>query len=167
MDLPEARPQHWTPKEKILMTVKPLSRSVPRVTTVALALMSAFALTACSGDTEEVATDTSVEDIHDDVGSYVGQEVTVLAEVETILSPFAFTITGTEDPASEPVLVVEADEWSDLEPSVPVEVFGEVQAAFVLVAFEEEIGQDLDDDFYADWEGLPYIISEHSERANP
>lgn len=138
------------------MTVHTIARRAAAATLA----VSAFGLAGCSDDTAETVTDAAVEDIQENVGLYAGLEVTVAAEVGDILSPTAFTITGTEDPENQELLVVSATEWSDLEPSMPVQVRGEVQTAFVLVALEEELGQDLNDDLYAAWEGLPYIVSD-------
>lgn len=144
------------------MTVDLLTRGAA----VAALAVSSLVLAGCGEDAVDAGAATTVEEIQADPGSYVGQDLTVLGEVEELLSPFAFTITSPADPTSEPILVVDAGDWSDLEPAAPVQVEGQLRAALVLVDLEDELGRDLDDDLYAEWEGLTYIVSDHAERAD-
>lgn len=95
---------------------------------------------------------------YDDYDSLVGEEVTVSAKVNEILSPEAFVIAGTDDTTVEPLLIVHnLGELPELQEELTVAVTGTVQEAFVLTDVEEELGVDLDDERYADWEGERYI----------
>lgn len=91
--------------------------------------------------------------------SLVGQEVTVSAEVGSIIEPASsFTIAGTDDTTVEPLLIVHNQgEMPELEEGLTVGVTGTVQEAFEIVTVEEELGVDLDDTLYTDWEGERYI----------
>ncbi|MFI7585363.1 hypothetical protein ACH9DO_16460 [Kocuria sp. M1N1S27] len=96
---------------------------------------------------------------YDDSESLVGEEVTVSAEVGSIVEPASsFTIAGTDDTTVEPLLIVhDQGEMPELEEGLTVGVTGTVQDAFEIVTVEEELGVDLDDTLYADWEGERYI----------
>lgn len=127
--------------------------------------VAALGVAGCERDADGSAALT-VEAIQADVDAYDGREVTVLAEVQEIVSPFAYSIRGTSEALTEPILVVSADEWSDLEPGAPVRVEGELRTGLVLVELEELLDTDLDDELYAAWETGTYIVAEHSERAD-
>lgn len=138
--------------------------------------VSALGLTACGGDdTAGPETGTDVEDIqeedvaagpydgvydsafYEDIESYEGEEVTVSADVNEIISSTSFTIAGTEDTDVESLLVVSATEVSGLEPDLTVAVTGTVQKAFDLPTVEEDLGVDLDDPLYEAYDQEPYI----------
>lgn len=95
----------------------------------------------------------------EDSTNLVGQEVTVSAEVGSIIEPASsFTIAGTDDTTVEPLLIVHNQgEMPELEEGLTVGVTGTVQDAFDIVTVEEELGVDLDDTLYTDWEGERYI----------
>jgi len=144
---------------------------------------SGVGLAAC-GDTAGDETGTSVEDIqegdapatspttaagtydgvydntfHDGVNDYLGQTVTVSADVNEVVDGNTFTIAGTDDTSVDPLLVTGAKSTSDLEPDLTVKVTGTVQEAFDLATVEDDLGVDLDDDLYDDWDGKPYIVA--------
>ncbi|WP_159617242.1 hypothetical protein [Arthrobacter zhaoguopingii] len=104
------------------------------------------------GDTEEP--------VGDDSGGYdslVGEQVTVSAEVNEIVSPMAFTIAGTDDTTVDELLIVHDEELPDVDPGQVVQVTGRVHEAFDLARSEEDLGIDLDEDLYDDWNDLRYI----------
>lgn len=94
---------------------------------------------------------------YDEMDSYVGEEVILSADVNEIISPTSFTIAGTDDTTVEALLVVSAEEMSEVTPGLTVEVTGIVQEAFDLPTVEEELGIDLDDAAFEDWDGEPYV----------
>ncbi|TFV63982.1 hypothetical protein E4P41_03200 [Geodermatophilus sp. DF01-2] len=100
---------------------------------------------------------------YDEIDSYVGQEVVLSADVNEVITPTAFTIAGTDDTSVEALLVVSATENNELAPETTVEVTGTVQQAFVVTEVEEELGIDLDDALFADYEQEPYVVAESVE----
>ena len=94
---------------------------------------------------------------YDEMDSYVGEEVTVSADVNEILTPMSFTIAGTDDTTVEALLVLHDMELPEVTAGLTVGVTGTVQEAFDLPTVEEEMGVDLDDAAFEDWDGEPYI----------
>lgn len=94
---------------------------------------------------------------YDDYNSYVGEKVTVSAEVDNIISNMAFTIAGTEDTTVEPLLIMHKGEVKELQAGLAVAVTGTVKEGFDLPTVEEEMGVDLDDSVFEDWDGENYI----------
>lgn len=88
---------------------------------------------------------------------YAGEMVTVTALVNQVVSPEAFTIAGTDDSTVDELLVLHDGSTTELEPDLDVRVSGTAEESFVLLDVEENLGVDLDDDAFADWEGTPYI----------
>ncbi|TFV56167.1 hypothetical protein E4P41_16120 [Geodermatophilus sp. DF01-2] len=152
--------------------------------TAAVVAVVALGPSACAEDTAEPETgveDATGEEIVEDAleaeqagplgGPYdsafleelrsaAGDDVVVSAEVDEILSPSAFTIAGTDDTAVEPLLVIGATEFADLEPGVPVQVAGTVQLAFDVAAAEEAVGVDLDDALFEGLAAEPYLVAD-------
>lgn len=93
----------------------------------------------------------------EDVMSFVGQTVTVSADVNEIITPTAFTLG--DDLFGEPLLVVSGEPAPQLNPDSPVQVTGTVMQAFDLVAVESELGVDFDDALFTDFDGEPYIVA--------
>ena len=100
---------------------------------------------------------------YDERETYAGQEVTVSAEVTETLSTDAFVIAGTADTAVDPLLVVEEQDIPALDVGQVVEVTGTVQQDFDIAVAEEELGLELEDELYADYEGEPYITATSGE----
>ena len=96
----------------------------------------------------------------EDLEAYNGLEVTLLGEVERIVSPVAFTLTGDD---VEPILVIADEELPDLRPGERVALAAEPWEEFELLALEEELGTDLPDDAYAEWEGESYLDASRVE----
>lgn len=110
---------------------------------------------------EDVAFDGDFDSAFvDDYDSLVGQQVTVSAQVNEIVTDSAFTIAGTEDTGVEPLLIVHAGDVAALEQGSAVSVTGTVRDAFDPVDVESELGVELEDEAYADWEGQRYIVAD-------
>ena len=152
-----------------------------RTTVAAIAVVSALGLTACSdtagaeagADVEDVAEEESLDeglyegpydtDFYDGLDGYVGEQVTLSADVNEVITPETFTIAGTDDTTVEPLLVVGATGDAQLAPETTVEVTGTVQESFVVTDVEEELGVDLDDALFAEWEQEPYVVADNVE----
>ncbi|MCZ2822859.1 MULTISPECIES: hypothetical protein [unclassified Modestobacter] len=98
---------------------------------------------------------------------YVGQEVTVSATVDEVFGPNSFSIAGTEDTSVEPLLVVGADSANALEGGEVVQVTGTVQSGFTETGVEDELGIDLTDDAFADFEDQQYIVADSVDTSVP
>lgn len=94
---------------------------------------------------------------YDEKDTYIGEEVILSADVNEIVSPSSFTIAGTDDTTVEPLLVVSAEEMSEVEPGLTVEVTGIVHEAFDLPTVEEEMDLELEDETFEDWDGQSYV----------
>ncbi|WP_432534545.1 hypothetical protein [Kineococcus arenarius] len=159
------------------------TRPTARTAAAGVVCFAALGLTAC-GDTAGEEEGTTVEDIqeaddealqgeaattpyagaydgtfYDDVNTYVGQEVTVSAEIDSIVSPQAFIIAGTADTTVDPMLVVGATEVTGLTEGAVVEVTGTVHEALDLPQVEEDTGVDFQDDLFNDYDAEPYIMA--------
>lgn len=99
------------------------------------------------------------QDFYDEVTTYTGQQVTLSAEVSETISPDAFAIAG----AADPLLIVESQEIPPLDDGQVVQVTGTVQEGFDVVSVEEELGVDLEDEAFTDFEGEPYIMATSGE----
>jgi|GEM_PF-3054038 len=97
-----------------------------------------------------------------EIDSYVGESVTMSAEVAQTFTDLAFTIVGVAGEA-DPLLVIDGDSEEDLEIGTTVQVSGVVEAAFDISEVEDEWDIDLDDDLFGDWEGLHYIDADRVE----
>ncbi|WP_422391886.1 hypothetical protein [Arthrobacter sp. N1] len=150
-----------------------------RLAALSIAPMAAFGLVGCNStsgteegaDVEDIVEEEPVVDeadtgpydgvydqgFYDDVDTYVGEEVTVSADVNEILTPMSFTIAGTDDTTVDALLVLHDTELPEVTPGLTVGVTGTVQEAFDLPTVEEEMGVDLDDAAFEDWDGEPYI----------
>ncbi|MDP9314534.1 MAG: hypothetical protein M3R24_27260 [Chloroflexota bacterium] len=109
----------------------------------------------------------TVAEITGDLPRFAGQTVAVREEVEEVLSLVAFTLDEDAFLAGgidNDLLVLSAKQspaiaFTDIEDEA-VTVIGTVRA-FNLADFENELGYDLDDALYADWEGRSAIIAAH------
>lgn len=94
---------------------------------------------------------------YDEMNTYVGDEVTLSADVNEVIDATSFTIAGTDDTTVEALLIVHPEDAPEVSPELTVSVTGTVMEAFDLAAVEEEMGVDLDDALYEDWDGEPYV----------
>lgn len=93
----------------------------------------------------------------DDQQTYEGQEVTLTAEIEEVVSPEALEISDPNDVELDPLLVLHSLDQPDLEEGQVVEVIGTVQASFDQATVEGDLGVDLEDELFADYAGEPYV----------
>lgn len=91
----------------------------------------------------------------DDARSFVGQTVTVSADVAEVISPQAFTLAG----ANEPLLVITKQPDQVVAPDSAVAVTGMVRQAFDIAQVESEFGFDADDALFTEFDGEPYIVA--------
>ncbi|WP_434995472.1 hypothetical protein [Arthrobacter sp. Ld5] len=94
---------------------------------------------------------------YDDQDSHVGEEVTLSADVNEVVDPTAFTIAGTDDTTVDELLIVHPEDLPEVSTELTVAVTGTVKEGFDLVTVEEDLGVDLDDALYEDWDGKTYV----------
>ncbi len=94
---------------------------------------------------------------YDSADTYVGQEVTVSAELTENLSDDTFVIAGADGTAVDPLLIVEEVEVPSMVEGEVVQLTGTVQENFDVAAAEELLGIELEDELYADYVGEPYL----------
>ena len=94
---------------------------------------------------------------NDGADIYVGEVVTVSANVNEVVTPMSFTIAGTDETTVDPLLIVHDGTMTELSEGTDVEVTGTYQEAFDLPTVEENMDLDLDDDGFADHDKEPYI----------
>ncbi|MFC4903016.1 hypothetical protein [Kocuria oceani] len=99
------------------------------------------------------------QDFYDEVTTYTGQQVTLSAEVSETISPDTFAIAGAVDP----LLIVEEQEIPPLDDGQVVQVTGTVQEGFDVAGVEQELGVDLEDEAFTEFEGEPYIMATSGE----
>ena len=98
------------------------------------------------------------EDLYNYVqNDWANEQVTVSAKVNEILSPEVFTIAGTDDTTVDPLPILHQDPLDDLARDLVVRVTGIARVSFDIATVEEEMGIDLDDELFGEWEGQPYI----------
>jgi hypothetical protein len=104
------------------------------------------------------------QDFADDQAVYEGQEVTLSAEIVEVVSDNALEIGDPGDINLEPLLVMHDLGATGLEPDQTVEVVGTVMTSFELATVEEELGVELEDEVYTDYEGDPWL---HATEVTP
>lgn len=92
-----------------------------------------------------------------DYDGYVGETVTLSADIDEIVSANAFTIAGTDDTTVEPLLIVHDGTMTDIEEGLSVQVTGEVEEGFDVTAVEDDLSVELEDDAYDEWEDERFI----------
>ncbi|MGY1839272.1 MULTISPECIES: hypothetical protein [unclassified Modestobacter] len=98
---------------------------------------------------------------------YVGQQVTVSATVDELIGPHSFSIAGAEGSSVDPLLVIAPDMASDLEPGQDVQVSGTVEDPFNEATAEGDLGIDLADGAFLDYQGEVYIVANDVETSAP
>lgn len=96
----------------------------------------------------------------DELTIYFGEEVTLSAQVkEPLDAARAFTIAGMGETTVNPLLVIHAGEVQQLEPGQALIIDGTVREYLDIQVVEEELGADLDDTLYEEWENDPYLLA--------
>lgn len=96
------------------------------------------------------------QDFTNAMESYEGQQVTLSANVNKILTESAFTIAGTEE-GIEPLLILHEDKIAELNTGSAVAVTGVVHKAMDLSELKKSFDGDLGAKSLEDWDGEPYI----------
>jgi hypothetical protein len=164
-----------------LMQTRPTTR---RVAAVATLVLLALPVSACSQDEGAVDTDDAVEttdddptepeagadpeslsfdEVSDDLAGRAGEEVTVTAQVDDVVTDQVFTITSLDGTTLEPIVVVGAETSEVIEADTPIRVTGVVADTFVLTDVEETVGIQLDDEILGNFENRPYLEATHIE----
>ena len=63
----------------------------------------------------------------------------------------------------DPLLIVEDEEVPAVDEGQVIQVTGTVQENFSVTGVEEQLGVDLDDELFTDFEGEPYIMATSGE----
>lgn len=131
---------------------------------IGLILWALFA----ADDGDEVANaGVSIDDITDNPSRYFGRTVTVAGEVDEIIGQRALTIGGDDFIGEDELLVVSVNQLPNvsgrpganrLDKDDLVQVTGPVRR-FAVADLEREIGTDLDDNLFRDWEGKPAVVA--------
>lgn len=127
--------------------------SLKKATALSVIASTSFGLAGCV----EAETEPDDPNIYDEIETYVGQEVSLSAEVLDVLSPTSFTVVNEDDPTVDPLLVLNGNDTDNVLPGMPIQVTGVVMESFDPETAEEETGKDLDDALYEDWIGEPYL----------
>lgn len=139
-------------------------RTLYRSAAAATMASAVLVLGGCGG-TAGPETGVDVEDVQDEpfeedsfffegeIDSFVGQEVTLSAEVSEIIGPNGFTIAAEN---AEELLVVH-DGNAQITVDTPVQVTGTVFKTFILREAEEFADADFADGAFIDFDGEPYI----------
>ncbi|MCZ2839536.1 hypothetical protein [Modestobacter sp. VKM Ac-2985] len=156
--------------------LSPSGEPIARASLLGLATALLLGLSGC-GEEELVVGGTDVPDVRGeddltdpytgeydeefraDVDVYAGTEVTVSAQVEDVLGPHSFSIVGPDDSSVEPLLVVVPDEVPGLEPGLLVTVAATAANEFDLAEIETQLGIDLEDAQYEEWEDQPFLLA--------
>ncbi|GGG60427.1 hypothetical protein GCM10011374_24100 [Kocuria dechangensis] len=111
-----------------------------------------------------------------DLEHYAEQEVTLHAQVGTVVNPVAFTLTALEDTAENtgeggavaPLLVVEFDDTPpELRPGDAVEVTGTVHEAYNVPDTEENLGDPPGPEVLASYDGQPFLEATSVDTSTP
>ncbi|MFI7585372.1 hypothetical protein ACH9DO_16505 [Kocuria sp. M1N1S27] len=95
----------------------------------------------------------------DEAANYVGQQVTLSGLVTGTLSPGTFAIAGPADP----MLIVEEQEIPAVDEGQTVELTGIMRENFSVTEVEEQLGVELDDELYTDFEGENYLAATQAQ----
>ena len=113
----------------------------------------------------------TVADITGDTAAYLGKRVVVRGDVEAVIGANAFSIDEDallDGGIDNDLLVVSMQEGlpliNEALGDANVTVLGTVRN-FDLVAVEEELGYDLQDDLYTDWAGRPAVVASSIQAA--
>jgi hypothetical protein len=150
------------------------SRNLARTAPVGALLLAGF-VAGCGEDettasdpgtdgatAEEAAETLSYEDVSDDLATRAGEELTVSATVDEVITQGVFAVTG---PGSDPesIVVVDADPGAALEPGTEVVVTGTAHEELDDLEVEEILEVQLEDELLNDWEDEAYLEADRVE----
>ncbi|MGQ1838881.1 hypothetical protein ACT4S2_10525 [Kocuria turfanensis] len=166
------------------MTVRE-RRSPARTAAAALAAAAGLSLGGCSTEGPETGTDvedvsegevlesspapendptagetfagTYDQDFYDERETYVGQQVTLSAEVDDVIGDDGLVIAGAAENTVDPLLVLYDMDQVDVEEGQVVEVVGTVQQSFDPSTLDDQAQEDFTDELYQDHEQQPYV----------
>lgn len=119
-----------------------------------------------AGDVVEPYNGRYDADFLGDYDGYLGETVTITAEVEQLVSENAFTVVDPDDASVEELLIVhDGADAESLEEGAVVDVTGEVEEGFDVMTVEDNLSIDLDDEEYDDWADQRYIRADLVEVA--
>ncbi|MCC3655617.1 MULTISPECIES: hypothetical protein [Streptomyces] len=144
--------------------------------------LGAVPLTGCGEDSGEAGPEASVRveeprgdgggyefeygdlekgEFWNDVETWTGKRVTVTSRVHDVVDSHFFTIAGTrgDNPQDLPVLSGPSVKEGRIEDGDTVRVTGTVQEAFDTAEAEKEVGLDLEDELFTDWQDEHYIVA--------
>ena len=127
-----------------------------RCAALAIATVAGAGLAGCTSEPEPFDGDYD-PNFYDAINTYVGEEVSLSAEVLDVLSPTSFTIISGDDPTANPLLVLNEEDEENVLPGMPIQVTGAVKEAFDPSTAEKDLSVDLDDALYEDWIGDFYL----------
>ncbi len=150
--------------------------------TLGLALLAVVALILAScgqdqgsvgedGDSAGQAKGVSVADVTDNPGEFYGARITFSGLVTDVVGPNAVAIGGDQFVGGDRVLVVGARKLDRIAEGVPEGVLLKIQQQdlvqasgtlreFKLEEVENEVGYELDDNLFGDWEGEPVLVAD-------
>lgn len=118
---------------------------------------------------EEVGVDdveygVQIEEL-DEVARLDRQQITLRGEVGQLFQPAGMTIVGGESDVAEPLLVIGVPDDAELTAGEPVRVQGTVYGSLDRALVEDELGIELDEDTYGQFDGQPYVLATDAEAA--
>ena len=129
--------------------------AIALIVIIGLILWALFA----DGDAEQTTNvAVSVDDITDNPDRYIGQTVTVGGEVNRMLGTNALVLEDDDFIGDDEVLVVGANQLPAGQANEVVLVTGTV-SNFNMADAESQLGIDLDNNLFTDWDGRPAIVA--------
>ncbi len=130
--------------------------------------------TVPTGEEEESggqAIGVSIADVTDNPSEFYGRQITLSGLVTEVVSPNAVAIGGDEFVGGDEVLIVGAQQLQQIVEGIPegepfeIQQQDLVQATgtlreFNLTEVEEQVGYDLDDNAFAEFEGEPVLVAD-------
>jgi hypothetical protein len=172
--------------------VTPSRRPTLRMTAAAALAAAGLGLTSCGANTPDaVEAPDTVQETASDPGileggeptepyigpydsafvdmreDYGGMEVVVAGQVQEIVAPVGFTITGVEDTTLAPLLVFYDPEEASPEAGDTISVTGTIHEVFNPPVVEENVGGDPGPDELAYYHGQPFLRADNVTVAEP
>ncbi|ERT04701.1 hypothetical protein M595_5362 [Lyngbya aestuarii BL J] len=149
----------------MLPNSKSENRKNIRLGAIALSLMAATFLPACTNETttrEEALENVTTQQVSEETSNYVGETVTIRGDVNEVVGEASFLMDDEQLLGGEEILVVNASGEGITLPEGTenqVQITGEVRN-FVIADLETEYGLDFDPNLYAEYEQQPAVIAQ-------